>query len=137
MSFQLNLFCITIKLRSCKIKNISLMTPFIRNPEENLQFQPDLAHWRTHANCIHLKDNLPKPVNYRLAFKEGPKAKSDHVRRLTAHDFLLVGVTLKTSRTNNKQVIGTFKFRSHHLTLKERPKVKSDHITRLLAHDFP
>ena len=26
--------------------------------------------------CIHWKDNSPKPVNHRLALKEGPKVKS-------------------------------------------------------------
>ena len=35
--------------------------------------------------------------------------KSDHTRIFPAHDFLQVGFTLKTSRTNNKGDIGTFK----------------------------
>ena len=51
--------------------------------------------------------------------------KSDHIKRFPAHDFLRVGFTLQTSRTNNKRVISTFKFGYHHVTLKEGPKVKS------------
>ena len=43
---------------------------------------------------------------------------------------------MQTSRTNNKQVMGTFKFDCPRLTLKEGPKVKSDHTRRFLAHDF-
>ena len=38
----------------------------------------------------------------RLTLKEGPKIKSDHIRRFPAHDFLQVGFTLQTSKTNNK-----------------------------------
>ena len=72
----------------------------------------------------------------RLTLKEGPKVKSDHIRRFQADNFLLVGFTLQTSRTNNKRVISAFKFGYPHLTLKEGPKVKSDHINRFPAHDF-
>ena len=68
--------------------------------------------------------------------KVGPKVKSDHARRFPAHDFLYVGLPSQTSRTNNKQVISTFKFGCPHLTLKEGPKVKSDHTRRFPAHDF-
>ena len=78
--------------------------------------------------CIHRKDNSQKSVNHHLTLKEGPKVKSDNIRRFTAHDFLQVGFTLQTSRTNNKQVISTFKFGYPCLTLKEGPKVKSDQI---------
>ena len=53
-----------------------------------------------------------------------------------ADDFLQVGFTLQTSRTNNKQVISTFKFGYPHLTLKEGPKIKSDDIRRFLARHF-
>ena len=53
-----------------------------------------------------------------------------------AHDFLEVGLPSQTSRTNNKQVISTFKFGYPRLTLKEGYKVKSDHTKRLSAHDF-
>ena len=60
--------------------------------------------------CIHRKDNSPKPVNHRLTLKEGPKVKPDNIRRFPAHDILQVGFTFQTSRTNNKQVINTFKF---------------------------
>ena len=42
----------------------------------------------------------------------------------------------QTSRTNNKRVIGTFKFRYICLTLKKGFKVKSDNINRFPAHDF-
>ena len=52
--------------------------------------------------CIHRKDNSPKPVNYHLTLKKGPKVKSDNIRRFPAHDILLVGLTLQTSRTNTK-----------------------------------
>ena len=40
---------------------------------------------------------------------EGSKVKSDHIKRFAAHDFLWVGFTLQTSRTNNKGDITTFK----------------------------
>ena len=86
--------------------------------------------------CIHQKDNSPKPVNHRLTLKEGPKVKSENIRRFPVHDLLQVGFILQTSRTNNKQVISTFKFGYPRLTLKEGPKVKSEHIKRFLAHDF-
>ena len=36
--------------------------------------------------------------------------KSDHIRKSQANDFLLFGFKLQTSRSNTKQVIGTFKF---------------------------
>ena len=78
-----------------------------------------------------------KPINYRLTLKEEPKVKSNHIKRFPAHEFLLVGVTLQTSRINNKQVISPCKFGYPRLTLKEGPKVKSDHIRRIPAHDFP
>ena len=72
----------------------------------------------------------------RLTLKEGPKVKSVHTRRFPANDFLYVGLTSQTSRTNNKRVISTFKFCYPRLTLKEGPKVKSVHIRRFPAHDF-
>ena len=34
--------------------------------------------------------------------------KSDNIRRFAAHDFLDIGLTLQTSRTNNKGDLGTF-----------------------------
>ena len=77
----------------------------------------------------------PKPINHRLTLKEEPKVKSDHIRFL-AHDFLLVGVTLQTSRNKNKRVISTFKFDYPHLTLKEGPNIKSSHIKRFPVHGF-
>ena len=72
--------------------------------------------------CIHQKDNSPKPVNHHLTLNEGPKVKSEHIRRFPAHDFLEVGFTLQTSRTNNKQVISTFKFGYPRLTLRRDPR---------------
>ena len=60
----------------------------------------------------------------RLILKEGPKVKSDHTRRFTAHDFVCVGLLSQSSRTNNKRVINTFKFGYPRLTLKEGSKVK-------------
>ena len=71
-----------------------------------------------------------------MALKEGPKVKSEHIRRFPAHDFLYVGFTLHTSKTNNKRLISTFKFGYPRLTLKEGFKVKSDHIRRFPTHDF-
>ena len=44
-----------------------------------------------------------------FTLKDGSKVKSDHIRRFAAHDFLEVGFTLQTSRTNNKGDRGTFK----------------------------
>ena len=64
------------------------------------------------------------------------KVKSEHIRRFLAHDFLMVGFTLQTSKTSNEQVISTIKFDYLHLTLKEESKVKSYHIRRFLSHDF-
>ena len=52
--------------------------------------------------CIHRKDNSPKPVKHRLTLKEGPKVKSDNIRRVPAHAILQVGFTLQTSRISNK-----------------------------------
>ena len=86
--------------------------------------------------CIHRKDNSPKPVKHRLTLKEGPKVKSDHIKRFPAHDFLQVGLPSQTSRTNNKRVLSTFKFGYLRLTLKAGSNVKSDHIKRFAAHDF-
>ena len=86
---------------------------------------------------IQRKDNSPKPVNHHLTLKEGPKVKSEHIRRFPAHDILQVGLALQTSRINNKRVISTFNFGCPRLTLKEGPKVKSEHIRRFSAHDFP
>ena len=71
-----------------------------------------------------------------LTSKEEPKVKSNHIKRFTADDFLYVGFTLQTSRTNNKQVISTFQFGYPRMTLKVEPKVKSDHIRRFLAIIF-
>ena len=51
-------------------------------------FELELAHQRTDANCIHQKENSPKPINHCLTLKEEPKVKSDHIERFLAHDFL-------------------------------------------------
>ena len=90
-------------------------------------------HRRTDANCIHQKENSPKPINHHLILKEESKVKSDHIKRFLADNFLKVYVT---SRNNNKQVISTFDFGYPHFTLKEGPKVKSAHIKRFPTHDF-
>ena len=68
--------------------------------------------------------------------KEGLKVKSDHIKRFPGYDILSVGFTLQTSRTNNKQVISTFKFGYLRLTLKEGPKVRSEHNKKFPANDF-
>ena len=86
--------------------------------------------------CIHRKENSLKPVNHCLTLKGGPKVKSNNIGRFPAHDILQVGLTLQTSRINNKRVISTFEFGYPGLTLKEALKVKSDHIKRFPAHDF-
>ena len=78
----------------------------------------NIQHWARH---IKLNLRIGEPMQ---------------IRRLPAHDFLQGGFTLQTSRTNNKQVISTFKFVYPRMTLKEGSKVKSDHIKRLPAHDF-
>ena len=62
--------------------------------------------------------------------------KSDNIKRFPAHDFLYVGLPSQTCMTNNKRVIGTFKFGYPRLTLKEGPTVKSDNTKRFPAHDF-
>ena len=67
---------------------------------------------------------------------QGSKVKAEHISRFLTHDFLQVGFILQISRTNNKQVISTFKFGYPHLTLKEGPKIKSDHIKRFPGYDF-
>ena len=46
--------------------------------------------------------------------------------RFAANGFLKVNFTLQTSRSNNKQDIGTFLPSRHNLTLKEWSKVTSD-----------
>ena len=77
-----------------------------------------------------------------LTLNEGPKVNSIHTRRFPAHDFLFGLVSSfdllpsQTSRTNNKQVINTFKFDYPRLTLKDGPEVKSNHAKRFPAHDF-
>ena len=68
-----------------------------------------------------------------LTLQEGPKVKLNHIRRFLVHEFLLVGFTFQTPRSNNKGDIGTFKFVYPHLTLKKGPNIKSDHIRRFPA----
>ena len=72
--------------------------------------------------CIHRKDNSPKPVNHCLTLTEGPKVKSENIRRFPAHDLLQDSFILQTSRTNNKPVISTFTFGYCYLTLKRDPR---------------
>ena len=55
--------------------------------------------------CVHLQSPVKQKVDKfgypRLTLEEGPKVKSDHIRRFPAHDFLHVGFTSETSRINN------------------------------------
>ena len=73
----------------------------------NSIFQLDLRIGEPMQICIHRKDNSPKPVNHHLTLKEGPKVKSDNIRRFPSNDILQVGFTLQTSRINNKRLIST------------------------------
>ena len=45
-----------------------------------------------------------------LTLNEGSKGKSETSKRFRAHDFLEVVFTSKTSTTNNKGDIGSFRF---------------------------
>ena len=56
--------------------------------------------------------------------------------KLDIGTFKLGHPRLANSKTNNKRDIGTFKFGHHCLTLNEGPKVKSDNIKRFPAHVF-
>ena len=98
------------------------------------QLKLDLRIGEPMQICIHRNDNSPKPVNHHLTLKEaqGQNMKTSEDSQPMA-SYKLVS---QTSRTNNKQVISTFKFGYCRLTLKEGPKVKSDNIKRFLAHDF-
>ena len=62
-----------------------------------------------------------------MTLKGGHKVKSDHIKRFAAHDFLLVGFTLETSRTNNKGDIVRYVayFGTPSMTLNKSFKVKS------------
>ena len=70
-----------------------------------------------------------------LTLNEGSKVKFDRIKRFVGYDVLEVGLTSKTSRTNNKRVLGPFKMLDPRLTLKGS-KVKFDCIKRFTAHDF-
>ena len=87
---------------------------------------PSVATYRRPLCCIHWKDNSPKLVNHCLTLTEGTKVRSVHINKFPAHDFLNVHLTLQTSRTNNKQVISSFKFSCPCLTLKEELKIFRD-----------
>ena len=43
-----------------------------------------------------------------LTLKEGSKNKSDPIKRFAGHEFLYVGLTSQTSRTNNRRIFGPF-----------------------------
>ena len=75
-------------------------------------------------------------THHRLTLKEGPKVKSDNIRRFPAHDILHVCFTLQTSRINNKRVIKHFQVWLSLFDLARELKVKSDNTRRFLAHDF-
>ena len=95
-----------------------------------------------HYPCLTSRTNNKRVINNFkfgypcLTLKDGPKVKSDHIRRLPTHDFLVVSITSQNSRTNNKRVISIFKFGYPHLTLKKGPKIKSDNTRRPPASDF-
>ena len=94
------------------------------------------TYQRTDANLYPPERQFTKVSEPPFDLERGAKVKSNNIRRFPAHDFLWVGFTLQTSRTNNKRVISTFKFGYPRLILREGPKVKSDHTTRFPAHDF-
>ena len=48
----------------------------------------DLRIGEPMQNCIHKKENSPKPVNHRLTLKEGTKVKFVQIKIFPAHDFL-------------------------------------------------
>ena len=56
--------------------------------------------------------------------------------KLDIGTFKLGHPRLTNRKTNNKRDIGTFKFGHRRLTLNEGPKVKSGHIKRFTAHVF-
>ena len=58
-----------------------------------------------------------------LTLKEGPKVKSDNIKRFPVHDFLKLVSQLQISRKNNKCVISTLKFCYPHLDLKAGAQV--------------
>ena len=66
----------------------------------------------------------------------GSKVKSDHIKRLPAHDCLQVGFTLQTSRTKNKRVISTFKFCYLCLNLKGGSRVFQNEPKNIPCKDF-
>ena len=94
----------------------------------------DLSHRRTDANCIHQKENSPKPLKHHLAL-EKPKVKSNHIKRFLAHDSYRLVWHCKPLGTQISE-IATFKIGYPRLTLKEGSKVKFDNTKRFPAHDF-
>ena len=83
--------------RQTDIGHINLIGGLVtRNPPNksktslirDIQKKLDLHIGEPMQICIHRKDNSPKPVNHRLTLKEGPKVKSNNIRRFPAHDFL-------------------------------------------------
>ena len=57
------------------------------------------------GDIVHHRYQVPHST-----LKEGSKVKSDPTKRFGAHDFLEVVFTSKTSTTNTKGDIGSFKF---------------------------
>ena len=84
-------------------------------PRSNLNTSKDsqpMISFKMVSHCIPSRSNN-KPVISTFKFgcphltlKEGPKVKSDQIRIFQVHDFLYVGFTLQTSKTNNKRVVG-------------------------------
>ena len=104
-----------------------------RRTAEKAKNNMSTPHWGGHNKRVISTFKFGYPC---LTLKEESKVKSDHTKRIPAHDFLYVGLPSQTSRTINKGVISTFKFGYPHLTLKAGSKVKSDHTKRFPADDF-
>ena len=103
-----------------------------RGPQSNLTTLDDSQPIISHRLVSHCKPLGPIISNVLSTFKLGypylnfkrePKVKSDHIRRLPAHDFLEVGFTCQTSKTNNKGGTSIFKFNYPHMTLKAQGHV--------------
>ena len=84
-----------------QINDISI-TAKIQNGSQNSE------KYRFHLSCQTSRSNKRKVISTfkfgypRLSLKEGPKVKSEDIKRFLAHDILLVGFTLQTSRVKNK-----------------------------------
>ena len=64
-------------------------------------------HQRTNANLYPPEKHLNKASETLFGLKGGDQGQICPHSEDSQHDFLQVGFTLQTSRTNNKQIIGT------------------------------